>query len=564
MPPYCPSDAPPGERTLFEALAAAENTEGWIVLHSLAIASHIKQVQGEADFLVLVPELGMVAIEVKSHLSVRRLADGRWQLGKQPPTTRSPFVQSSEALHSIRQYLIDKGVSLRSIPFLNAVWFTHVRARAQLPPSPEWHAWQLLDLTDLESDPAASIQRTLSLGADHLKSRIPGFAQDRILLDSDAALRIASTLRPRFEVAIAPSDLRRSRETQLASFIDEQYDALDNMQENRAVLFTGLAGSGKTWLALEAARREVEIGRQGRLLCYNRLLGRRLKDETEHLPRLRTGTFHQEALRLSRLAIPSNADSHFWDHEVPEAALASLIDSGDNEALDFLIVDEAQDLASEQFLDVLDLLVKGGLRDGRVLFFGDFERQAIYDSNATVKALRKRAPSLISYRLTVNCRNLPRIGTVVSTLSGLTPGYRRFRRDDDGVNPSFITFQSGDDQSIRLVQAIQQLKNDGFRLDEIVVLSPLDAGSTAESTTDPWLRQVLQPADGHSPRPGKLRYSTIHAFKGLDAPAVVVTDLEQERISNFSALLYIALTRATDRLIALVEKNTLRTAYGGI
>ena len=30
-------------------------TEGWIVLHSLAIAEHVRQVEGEADFVVIVP-----------------------------------------------------------------------------------------------------------------------------------------------------------------------------------------------------------------------------------------------------------------------------------------------------------------------------------------------------------------------------------------------------------------------------------------------------------------------------------------------------------------------------
>jgi hypothetical protein len=49
MPPYCPGEAPPGERALFDALANSPETDRWIVLHSLAIASHVRQVKGEAD-----------------------------------------------------------------------------------------------------------------------------------------------------------------------------------------------------------------------------------------------------------------------------------------------------------------------------------------------------------------------------------------------------------------------------------------------------------------------------------------------------------------------------------
>ncbi len=65
---------------------------------------------------------------------------------------------------------------------------------------------------------------------------------------------------------------------------------------------------------------------------------------------------------------------------------------------------------------------------------------------------------------------------------------------------------------------------------------------------------MLSPADGTSPA-GQLQYSTIHAFKGLEAPAVVVTDLDR-RVPNFESLLYIGLTRATDRLFAVIDQDT--------
>ena len=148
-------------------------------------------------------------------------------------------------------------------------------------------------------------------------------------------------------------------------------------------------------------------------------------------------------------------------------------------------------------------------------------------------------------------------------MSRLEPGYERFRRQDDGVDPTFITYEPGSDQSDQLVDAVRQLRADGFDLSEITVLSVLRSGSTAEKSTDPWLRQVLEPATGLPPRPGRLQHSTIHAFKGLEAPAVVVTDLDRQRVRNFEALLYVGLTRATDRLFALIASETLRGALGG-
>ncbi|WP_258349528.1 nuclease-related domain-containing DEAD/DEAH box helicase [Saccharopolyspora gregorii] len=563
MPPYCPEDAPPGESAVFEALATSPETGDWIVLHSLAIASHVRQVQGEADFVVVVPNHGVLVIEVKSHSSVKRLPDGRWKLGSQAPTSRGPFQQVNEAMHSIKDYLRSHDVNLRSVPVLDAVWFTHVRARAKLPHNPEWHSWQLLDSEDLKANAAGAVSRALAAGTEHLGSRIRGFTPGAVGLDEDTANRIASVLRPKFEAAIVPGDIRRVRENQLAAFIDEQYDALDSMQHNRAVMFSGPAGCGKTWLAMEAARREIELGRTGRLICFNRLLGQRLKREMADIEGLRVGTFHQEALRLSGVQTPIETGPQFWETQLPDLTVEALLDHGETEAADFLIVDEVQDLARNPMLDVLDLLVKDGLKGGRVVLFGDFERQAIYESGDGRALLSERIHGLATFALNVNCRNLPRIGTVVKKLSHMVPGYRRFRRPDDGVDPEFIPVQRGQDQSTLLADAVRTLREDGFGLDEMIVLSPLRSGSTAETTKDQWLRQILRPADGQAPRSSQLRFSTIHAFKGLESPAVIITDLDEGAGLNFEALLYVGMTRATDRLVALIETQTFRATYGG-
>jgi superfamily I DNA/RNA helicase len=50
-----------------------------------------------------------------------------------------------------------------------------------------------------------------------------------------------------------------------------------------------------------------------------------------------------------------------------------------------------------------------------------------------------------------------------------------------------------------------------------------------------------------------LRFSTIHSFKGLDALAVITTDIDEETMPNFESLLYVGMTRAIDRLAALIE-----------
>lgn len=562
MPAYCSADAPPGERAVYAALQSADGTNAWAVLHSLSIADHVRQVEGEADFVVIVPDRGVLVVEVKSHRSINRLADGRWKLGNDAPTARGPFQQASEALHSIQHFLRKRGVNLRSIPILSAVWFTHVRARTMLPATPEWHDWQVLDSEDLRKGAVPAVLRTLAEGTKHLDDKIKYFSYGGVGPDAALCAQIASLLRPRFEIATVAGDVRRARRAELVTFIEEQYSALDAMADNAAVLFTGPAGSGKTLLAMEAAQREVAQGHSGRILCFNKLLGRQLEANLGDVAGLTVGTLHQELLRISGAKVPPRAGAAFWERDLPNAALEVLLDRPDL-ASDFLIVDEIQDIASEPYLDVLELMVTGGLADGRILLFGDFERQAIFESGDGRVALRARIPHLSSHRLTANCRNLPRIGYQVNLLSKLLPGYRHFRRQDDGVDPTLVPYRATADQSPLLVRAVRALRDEGYELNEIVVLSPLRNGSAAQIATDPWLRQVLQPADGRPARPGQLLHTTIQAFKGLEAPAIVVTDLDHRLVPGFESLMYIGMTRATDRLFALVEAGTARMIVGG-
>ncbi|MGL5824427.1 MAG: NERD domain-containing protein [Nocardioides sp.] len=563
MPAFCPDDAPPGEKAVYAALRDSEDTEDWLVLHSLGIADHFCQVEGEADFVVIVPDTGVLVIEVKSHQSIDRRSDGTWKLGNDAPAARGPFQQASEAMHSLRSYLEKKHVDLRSVPILSAVWFTGVRARTMLPASPEWHDWQVMDSEDVKSAPTA-VLRTLAAGTTHLDDKIKHFSYGGVGPDGETAERVVSLLRPKFELVTVAGDRRRARESELVNFIEEQFLALDAASDNHSVLFTGPAGSGKTFLAMESARREIATGKQGRLLCFNRYLGRRLASDLTDLEGLSVGTFHQEMLRLGGVGrVPAGAGPEFWNEELPERAMEALID-GAVTVSDFLIIDEIQDIATDSYLDVLDLMVAGGLKEGRLLLFGDFVRQAIFENETGRNRLRSRVPFLSTHKLMQNCRNLPRIGYQVNLLSHLQPGYKQFRRQDDGIDPVFRQYQAGLDQSTLLATAIRGLKDDGYALNEIVVLSPVKAASTAATTSDPWLRHILKPADGHAARPGQVLYSTVHAFKGLEAPAVVVTDLDETTTTgNFDSLLYVGLTRATDRLIAFIEASTLRHAVGG-
>jgi len=215
-------------------------------------------------------------------------------------------------------------------------------------------------------------------------------------------------------------------------------------------------------------------------------------------------------------------------------------------------VDEAQDLMDPAYLDIFDLTLKGGLSSGAWRMFGDFERQAIFGSTTGRAGLRSRAGDSVEAVLGRNCRNTPRVGQMAATLAGLKPGYQGFRRPDDGVNVTFVPYASASDQERLLLTQMKRLHQEGYEADDIVILSAKANGAAASSRDVALARQLAPFGDAAHQR---VRYCTVHAFKGLDASAVIVTDVESLDGRSAQDLLYIAMTRSTGPLCLLVSRS---------
>jgi hypothetical protein len=545
IPPVFDESSPsPGERLLFERLQRDPGTDDWAVLHSLNLAEHPSQVCGEIDFVVVAPELGVLCLEVKAHRRVSRDVSGRWVLGNRAPTQRSPFKQADDQMRSIMKFLRDKHPDLARIPVLSAVWFTN--CRADLPPSIEWHPWQLLDRANLAASVADTLSTVLVQGRRHLAEKTAtalGPGPDRRACD-----RVVRALRPEFELAVSPESTRSQRARHLQRFTEEQYDALDIMQRSPRVLFTGPAGTGKTFLALESARRASQQGRSVLLVCYNRLLAGWLR--TVVPDGVTAVTLHALMCQAAGTQPPEHASAAWWNEELPNLAVDALLEDT-TAPPDVLVVDEAQDLAAAPYLDVLDLSVTGGLAAGTWTMFGDFERQAIF-GKAGADAILARASDAVHGTLARNCRNTPRVGRMAAVLARLDPGYLGFRRPDDGLNVVFRPYAGPADQEQMLLTQLKRLAEDGYMPEDVVVLSA-SASGTAAASRDPVLRSRL--CQLTSPAQGRTRYGTVHAFKGLDAPAVIVTDVDRVADQSGVDLLYIAMTRTTGPLCLLVDKR---------
>jgi hypothetical protein len=542
----------PGEIEIFRRLKDDPLTNEWTVLHSLDIASHRSQIWGEVDFVIIVPRIGVLCLEVKATKRVQR-EEGLWYYGNDPnPDMRGPFRQSSEAMHGVRKYLIEKDPTLSRIVFWSAVIFPFVNFEDQ---SPEWKSWQSIDSFHFHNRSVGQIVLSVLLHARAFLITVPTatwFRAESNEPDINQSKQIADILRPNFEFFESPLARRKNLEIELKQYTNEQFDALDAMAENPRIIFRGPAGTGKTLLAIEAARRSKQ---KTLLVCFNRLLGNWLKENTHNLESFITvSTLHGLMLAISGSHSPENASASFWEETLPNLALEKLVEQ-DYEKYNFdtLIIDEAQDIIRPQYLDFLDLILKGGMFAGNWRMFGDFEKQSLFESpKEVIELLNDRFSLTPKYSLRVNCRNTPRIADFIQLFGELDPGYSRVRRPDNNINPEIKAYKGDKNQARILLGVIDKLHREGFKNDEIIVLSYKADEYSLVSKILGVEKQIFRSFKS-SFVADNIRYGTVHSFKGLEAPVVIMTDIVEVGSERSKSVFYTGVTRATSRLIVLVS-----------
>ena len=559
-PDIHPGCASPGEREIFQRLRDSPETQNWTVLHSLDVSNHIKRISGEIDFVVIVPLKGVLCIEVKACSQLRR-KNGMWYYGSSNnPDSRGPFKQAAEGMQSIRKKLSERRPDLAGVVFWSAVIFPYIEFSAS---STEWREWQVIDNRVFHIRPLGKlIEAILDRAYSFLKgcTSATWFHAGSGEPSPEQCEIISHVFRPDFEFYQSPKSRAKTRSDELKRFTEEQFFALDAMEVNMRIAFIGPAGTGKTLLAIEAARRGLSADRRVLMLCFNRILGEWLEEQTKDLaPGVVSRTLHGHMLSVSGHTMnEGDRGERFWKDKLPLLAMEKIIENPDERYLfDEIVLDEAQDIAfCEGYMDFLDLSLKGGLASGRWRFFGDFERQAIYGKAQAhfQESLSRRVGQVSRYSLRVNCRNTPRIASVARLLGGLNPDYQRVLRPDDGVDPELHYYSCEANQRALFVQALEKLYREGFSGTDIAVLSSKADVSCIAATVSisPW-KERLRPLDNAGK--GYIPYCTIHSFKGMEKPAVIVTDIERVATPVAESLFYVAVTRALNKLEVLVEES---------
>ena len=553
IPPTFSADTPLGEIEFFKKIRDDPGCEGWVALHSLDLKRHLTKIESELDMVILVPDQGILCIELKG-CDVKRI-DGKW-IYPYGVSIEGPFKQASRGMHSLRKYLIEKDPIFQSVLFFSAVIFTRIDFEEK---SPEWHPWQFVDKKLFIRHPiSANIFNIFKQVRSYIGKLDRGagwYDPEKSKLSKNQIDRAVDLLRKNFEYIVSSRHDIELLERDIKDFTEEQFAILDSLINNKRLLISGPAGTGKTFLAIEFVRRQLSAGKRVGFFCYNALLADWLVEEMAFELNANSAsfvckTFHSYLTALAKVVTPTEYVNNYWSELLPQQALEKILsDDYFNNHFDVLVIDEAQDLISnENYLDVMDVALSSGLAGGQWVFFGDFERQAIYtdggsrSTESLLSSLKGRAPSLSQYSLRNNCRNAESIAETLTLTAGITPGYSKILNDNESglVDPRF--YSSNEIQEGMVRKKLNELLKQ-FKPSEIVILSTRsDDKSCAQSISLKFPELSIAPF--RCAQDKNIKFVSVQAFKGLEAPAILLTDMDSLENELSKALLYVGMSRA--------------------
>lgn len=584
------------EKRIFDAFAGATGADDWIVLHSLEIRRHAAQFQGEADFIVLVPGRGIVVIEAKSPEYVE-YKDGDWRLDRVPNPGKSPLVQLDGSIRSLRGYLKKREVFGGAEPIARLVWFTSLdrfQFKNGSPGDMQFFEWELGWRGDLQN-PVKAIQHLLD-EHDAWYSSVDGVEHDPATMTAEHVEEIAAALLGDFAGGRSLADRKLERLDDESRLLKEQRVVLDMIERNDHVYFDGPAGTGKSYLLVQLAKRWRAEGRT-LVTCWNLLMADELRDGLRTQRDGDVDDLNTIMLRLAGLdANPEDAAHEWYTEELPARALAALEADPTLGGYEAICVDEFQDIAGfPVVLDVLFALAGTGSATGtRIALAGDARQQILRPVDAHVDpyaVARERVPDLVHVALRRGLRQVDALTASAESLLSRRFGYRGHRAASTISAPLMVTpVADGADASSALTAALRDLL-EHHQPHDIVILSPFGARNSlagrvlaAEHFTkeERWLRERLRvpstgdvdlgpvdaatspvvaeatPASLPKAPHGRVRWGSIFKYKGLDAEAVILTDIGDDGLAfvrreglDWFDLLYVGLTRARYRCVVI-------------
>ncbi|MGU3435083.1 NERD domain-containing protein [Actinomycetes bacterium M1A6_2h] len=494
----------------------------------------------EIDFVVALDGLGVVCLEVKggqvSH-------DGQsWLQRRGGDDVRiDPVNQVLGASYSLRDYVEkDPRWTQGRVRWDHVVVFPNAEVPADFA-RPDCPRWRIIDRTQMDQL-LPTLQKLLSNKESNQRN-----------LSDRGVGELAATLSGR---GLPQKDVLAralANEDEVNALTDQQAVILDAIRLLRRVEVRGGAGSGKTFLAVEQARRLTKSGQRVALLCYSHGLASYLRRLTSTWPWKErpayVGEFHALGMQWGAASGPDESvrtasSVQFWEQDLPEQMVRLAGDLEWGHRFDSVVVDEAQDFADPWWHPVVE-----SLRDsegGGLYLFSD-EAQRVFDRQGTPPL------QLVPIVLDHNLRNTRQIASCFTPLAG----HRMRLLGGDGPEVTMVAC-SVENALDRADDQIDELLDLGWRPEDLAMLT---TGSRHPE-------QVSRQNEGHEAYwnsfwdTEQVFYGHVLGFKGLERRAVVLAVNASGNRDRSRERLYVGLSRARDQLVVCGDPDFIRDVGG--
>lgn len=510
------------EKRIFDALREAFHPyhTTFIALHSFKLPQHTYKRSAEMDFLICCSQ-GVFALEIKGG---RVSFDGqRWgymnREGYETISYEGPFRQAESAMYSLRGRLSQQltNTLFKKITFGYGVVFPDCRLSAE---SVEWDKALLC-----QDGQHRALERWLKQLIQYWCAKESAPQQ----LSADDIKVLMDVLRPK-QVAITPLHTQVEWVNErITQFTEQQLLLLDVVDANPRVMCSGSAGTGKTLMAMELARRWTSAGKQVLLVCHSTWLK----------------NFLIAAFRLPNLTISTLEG-------LPIAARRSHI-----HCYDALLVDEGQDVLDIQFISQIESYLTDGFTRGRWVFFHDINNQAglfgAIDPQVFAQ-LERLAPVQVPLRR--NCRNT---ANILDAIREYTNADMAIEAVGAGPSVKVVQVTNAAHRLTLLKQSVAEiLEYGGLPAAELTILTDRCPVYFMQQFGRllPCKVMVLDDYAMQNFPPNAVSLTTIGAFKGLENTAVIIClDESGAPVQQQQLLRYVGMSRA--RAILHILDSTL-------
>jgi hypothetical protein len=566
------------ERTIFEGLDRVANRLDWIAIHGLYQRKVVRGFEAEGDFIVLVPNKGIVIIEVKGATKATLDEEkGTWELEGVPEGTehKSPMDQVDGTRRNIRAQLRSLDFDVDSIPMARLVWFPLIDPKgfARLGKrGMNFQDWEFAFKND-DYRMVEVIENVLdSHNAFFEKNDATKFDPETLTVEEIVRIKEALIVQVSGETTIEGAAEIRNREVEKAT--DQQLAIMDALLTNQNVFIQGPAGTGKSKSLAHAATALAEQGRKVLLTCYNLMMADYYQVLFNDNPNIDVYGINDLFLETARLKTHKSGNT-WYDTELPTKASNALKINQNLGIYDAICIDEFQDIASKPL--VLDAIFRyfdlESEFDPVVVLASDDFQQIMREGGSvdSLEVAREFFGEFTHINLTRNCRQVPGLSHAIYEVLG---------RDDRAIKHlvpkdiewSFTVVRPKPGKETTALSEVLDSLLLKHRPEDIRILSPFGENHSLlarlfHRDSEGVVERELKKKFRHASTSGQIRWRSISKFKGLEEDVVIITDISNAAIAwlkdkplKMTDLLYVGMTRAKFHVVLLISDNLYPSA----